>query len=111
MRQPLSGEFAGRVDALRTVPFVEGYGVEAGLLIDVLERFGVSAFAQVDLGVKRHRHRDLADLAAQATEIAAVILSRAGALAAVGTEPELLDLRFNGVASGFVRVAQRPPVG
>ncbi len=106
MRQPLSGEFAGRTAALRSVPFVEGYGVEAGLLIDLLARFGPSAFAQVDLGVKRHRHRDLADLAAQATEIAAVILSRAGALGAL---PDEVAVRFNGVPSATVVLGERPP--
>lgn len=107
MRQPLSGEFAARVDALRSVPFVEGYGVEAGLLIDLLARFGAAAMAQVDLGVKHHRHRSLSELAAQATEIAAVILSRSGALAATPSE---VDVRFAGRPSGVARIAERSPI-
>ena len=36
--QPLSGEYAGRRSLLETVPFVEGWGVEFGLLVDVVER-------------------------------------------------------------------------
>ena len=35
--QPLGGEYAGRRSALEQVPFVSGYGVEVGLLIDLLE--------------------------------------------------------------------------
>ena len=34
--QPLGGEYAGRRSALEQVPFVSGYGVEVGLLIDLL---------------------------------------------------------------------------
>ena len=39
--QPLAGEYAARRRVLEAVPFVEGWGVEIGLLIDVVERFGV----------------------------------------------------------------------
>ncbi len=79
LRQPLSGEFALRRSVAMDVPFVQGYGVEAGLLIDVLQRYGPGALAQVDVGIKRHRHRSIADLAMQAREIASVILCRSGA--------------------------------
>ena len=39
--QPLGGEYAGRRSALEQVPFVSGYGVEVGLLIDLLELGGL----------------------------------------------------------------------
>src|SRR3954468_14228019 len=52
--QPLGGEYAGRRSALEQVPFVSGYGVEAGLLIDLLALGGLGSLAQVDLGVRRH---------------------------------------------------------
>ena len=48
--QPLGGEYAARRDALEVLPFVEGWGVELGLLVDVVERFGRDAVTQVDLG-------------------------------------------------------------
>src|SRR5438552_10954858 len=35
--QPLAGEYAGRRDLLEQVPFVQGYGVDLGILIDVVE--------------------------------------------------------------------------
>ena len=36
---------------LERLPFVQGYGVDLGLLIDIAARFGIEAIAQVDLGV------------------------------------------------------------
>ena len=49
--QPLAGEYAGRRTLLETVPFVEGWGVEIGLLIDLVANFGIDRAAQVDLDV------------------------------------------------------------
>jgi glycosyltransferase involved in cell wall biosynthesis len=60
--QPLAGEYAGRRSLLEQVPFFTGYGVEIGMLIDVADRFGIDAIAQVDLERRVHRNRDLADL-------------------------------------------------
>ena len=62
--QPLGGEYAGRRDVLEALPFVEGWGVELGLLVDIVERFGLDATAQVDLGVREHRNRPLDELGA-----------------------------------------------
>ena len=55
--QPLAGEYAGRRELLEQLPFVCGYGVDIALLIDVAERFGLDAVAQVDLGTRLHRNR------------------------------------------------------
>jgi glucosyl-3-phosphoglycerate synthase len=57
--QPLSGEYAGRRDALEQLPFFSGYGVETGLLIDFFERYGLSAIAQVDLLERVHHNQPL----------------------------------------------------
>jgi nucleotide-binding universal stress UspA family protein len=57
--QPLSGEYGGRRTALEQLPFFSGYGVEAGLLIDVFERFGLAAIAQVDLLERIHHNQPL----------------------------------------------------
>ncbi|MCC6438026.1 MAG: glucosyl-3-phosphoglycerate synthase [Acidimicrobiales bacterium] len=78
LRQPLAGEMAGRRSVLEAVPFVQGYGVETGLVIDIANRFGFDAVVQVDLGVRRHRHQPLDALAVQATEVLQVVLDRAG---------------------------------
>ena len=57
--QPLSGEYAGRREALEQATFYSGYGVETGLLIDVYERYGLSAIAQVDLLERIHHNQHL----------------------------------------------------
>jgi glucosyl-3-phosphoglycerate synthase len=51
--QPLSGEYAGRRQVLERLPFFTGYAVETGLLIDLLETYGLWSIAQVDLEGRR----------------------------------------------------------
>jgi glucosyl-3-phosphoglycerate synthase len=116
--QPLSGQYAGRRGLLEQVPFVSGYGVEIGLVIDIAERFGLEAFAQVDLGNQVHRNRGVQELARMAFAILHVILRR---LESTGR----LDLRTEPgrVLHQFVRrdgdlvmqgheidIGERPPV-
>lgn len=60
--QPLSGEYGGRRSALEKLPFFSGYGVEIGLLIDMLDSFGLRAIAQVDLQERIHHNQDLSSL-------------------------------------------------
>jgi glucosyl-3-phosphoglycerate synthase len=76
--QPLSGEYAGRRSLLESVPFVEGWGVEIGLLIDLVANFGIDAIAQADLDVREHRNRSLEELGPQAMAILVTGLRRAG---------------------------------
>lgn len=60
--QPLAGEFAAPRELLCRVPFLTGYGVELGLMVDVLREIGLHGMAQVDLGVRHNRHQPLWDL-------------------------------------------------
>lgn len=60
--QPLSGEYGGRRAALEQMPFSTGYGVETGLLIDMLEEYGLRAIAQVDLIRRVHHNQPLTAL-------------------------------------------------
>lgn len=76
--QPLSGEYAGRRDVLERLPFFTGYGVEIGMLIDLLESFGLNRIAQVDLGSRVHRNQELFDLSKMAFAIMQVALKRLG---------------------------------
>ncbi|GGU67449.1 glucosyl-3-phosphoglycerate synthase [Streptomyces albospinus] len=55
--QPLGGEYAARRSLLERLPFPVGYGVELGLLVDALHTVGLDALAQVDVGVRKHRHQ------------------------------------------------------
>ncbi|HLI52855.1 MAG TPA: glucosyl-3-phosphoglycerate synthase [Acidimicrobiales bacterium] len=76
--QPLSGECAARRDVLETLPFVAGYGVDLGLLIDVTRRFGDASLVQCDLGQRVHRNRPLSELGPQALAVLQAVLARAG---------------------------------
>ena len=60
--QPLAGEFVAEKELFRSIPFLTGYAVETGILIDVLKRVGLDAMAQVDLGTRQNRHQPLRDL-------------------------------------------------
>lgn len=92
--QPLAGEAAGRTAVLRTVPFLTGYAVEMGLLIELCERLGLARLAQVDLGERRHRHQPTPALGRMAHEIARLALE--------GAMPGLPDATACG-AAGFAR--------
>jgi len=76
--QPLAGEYAGRRELLERVPFVQGYGVDLGLLVDLTLRFGTEAVMQVDLGTRIHRNRTLDELSPQALAILQTAFHRAG---------------------------------
>ncbi len=69
--QPLAGEVAFCREALIDLPFVSGYGVDIALLLGVLERYGLDAMAQVDLGVRLHGHQELDALGGMALQVAA----------------------------------------
>lgn len=76
--QPLSGEYAGRRSVLEQIPFATGWGVEIAMLIDLEALVGVEAIAQVDLGVRHHKHQEIHALGRQAYAIQTTVLRRAG---------------------------------
>ena len=106
IEQPLGGEYASRRSILEQLPFPQGYGVEIGLLIDIAHRWGVDRIAQVDLGVREHRHQSLSALSSQAMEVLHAALLRAGAdratLGRVLMRPDTAPVE--------VRVDERPPL-
>lgn len=91
LAQPLSGEYAGRRSVLEQLDFVQGWGVEMGLLIDIQRELGAAAIGQVDLGSRLHRHRSLHSLSVQAAEVMATMLDRAGIPAGNGDEEQVLQ--------------------
>jgi glucosyl-3-phosphoglycerate synthase len=104
--QPLSGEYAGRRALLERLPFVQGYGVDLGLLIDLTALEGTGVHAQVDLGTRRHRNRPLDELGPQALAVLQTALRRAGTgygqAAATLVRPDLEPV--------VVDVDERPPL-
>lgn len=79
--QPLAGEWAVRRSWFAGLAVPTGYAVELAALVDTVRAAGVEAIAQVDLGVRAHRHQALRDLGGMATQIVAAALVRAGTFA------------------------------
>ncbi|WP_205474120.1 glucosyl-3-phosphoglycerate synthase [Nocardioides sp. SYSU D00038] len=76
--QPLAGEWAVRRSLFERLAVPTGYAVELAALVDTLAERGPAAIAQVDLGVRAHRHQSLHDLGGMATQILAAALARSG---------------------------------
>lgn len=108
--QPLAGEYAARRWLLERLPFPRGYGVEIGILIDLLDLVGLDGLAQVDLGYREHRHQSDEALAAMSASIMHTALGRLGL---PGTAATLTQFRrVDGVPVARVRPVQtdeRPP--
>jgi len=113
--QPLGGEYAARREILEQVPFVTEYGVEFGLLVDLLQLVGLDAMAQVDLGCRTHSHQSVAALGRMAGQIMATAWSRlerqGRVLASEPASHTLLQFGLDGQAELVdVAVAERPPL-
>lgn len=106
LHQPLSGEYGGRREVLEQLRFVQGYGVDIGLLIDLAERFGTDGLVQVDLDVRHHRNRTLDELGPQAMAIIQTMLSRRDPASVPATAALLLP---DGTEVA-VDVTERPPM-
>ncbi len=104
--QPLSGEYGGKRSVLEQLPFVQGYGVEVGLLIDLAKQFGLGGLVQVDLDVRHHRNRSLAELGPQAMAIAQTIMRHVDWKLA----PAASELVRPGLEPVSVDVSERPPI-
>ena len=113
--QPLAGEYAGHIDALKRIPFFTGYSVEIGLLIDLLHTAGLDAMAQVDLDERVHRNRPLAELGPMAYAIGQTILRRAGERGRLRSTLDfpmapLLRPTPDGVLVETIQELERPPM-
>jgi glycosyltransferase involved in cell wall biosynthesis len=73
--QPLSGEIAGRREVLRKIRFEEDWGVDIGLLLDILN-LGYRV-KEVNIGYKRHDMKPLDELRTMSRQVAVAILRRA----------------------------------
>jgi len=108
--QPLAGEMAVRRDLLESLPFVLGYGVDVGLLIDAWRSEGIGRMAQVDLEVRQNQHQPLGDLVPMAEAVLGTVLNRLareGRLAL--TEQAALAAAPFGMWGAAPPVEERPP--
>lgn len=74
--QPLSGEYAIRRQVALDLPFFSGYGVDIGLLVDVVHEHGLSTVRQVDLGTRVHTNRSVPALGRTSFEVMTAFLTR-----------------------------------
>src|SRR2546423_415860 len=115
--QPLSGEYAGRREVFERVPFFTGYGVELGLLVDVVEQIGLEGVAQVDLDVRVHRNQSVPELSRMAFGVLQTAFLRLQSLGRVELRGDMERLYHQYVlgAEGYERetsvieVRERPP--
>jgi len=109
--QPLAGEWAIRRDIFASLSVPTGYGVEIAALIDIADRFGAGAIAQVDLGRRAHRNRRHDTLGPMAVQVLAAAEARCGVrpVPSVPTHVELTQ--FVRGASGFEPHVRRPAIG
>ncbi len=113
--QPLSGEYGGRRELLESIPFVSGYGVEIGMLIDVVTSAGLGALAQVDLGRRIHRHQTDDALGRMAAQVLQTALRRVDPNWAGAAIEGARLVQFRRGLHGFVptehdvTVTERPP--
>ncbi|WP_116213379.1 glucosyl-3-phosphoglycerate synthase [Streptomyces olivoreticuli] len=110
--QPLGGEYAARRSLLERLPFPVGYGVELGLLVDALHTVGLDALAQVDVGIRVHRHQDgraLGRMAAAIYRTAQLRLARGHLVRPVLTQFERTEEGFT-PRTYAVDTEERPPM-
>jgi glucosyl-3-phosphoglycerate synthase len=91
LHQPLAGEWAVRRSLFEQLQVPHEYAVELAALVDTQRARGLEAIAQVDLGVRAHRHQSLRDLSGMSTQILAAALARVGAGPAVEERPPARD--------------------
>lgn len=116
--QPLSGEYAGRRSALEKIPFFTGYGVETGMLIDLLDTAGLEGVSQSDLEVRVHHNQPLEGLSRMSFAILQVFMDRLGerfeidlmshanrSMKMILQEPERFALELNEIGD-----YERPPM-
>jgi nucleotide-binding universal stress UspA family protein len=116
--QPLAGEYAGRRAHLEQIPFFTGYAVEMGHLIDLVERFGLEGFGQVDLDIRIHRNQELEGLSRMSFVILQAVMKRleerhrARLFAELGSSMKLPRSGPNHLALEVIELAdqERPPM-
>ena len=111
--QPLAGELVAQRALLVEMPFLTGYAVEIGMLIDVLRVTGLDAMAQVDLGARHNRSKSLRELGSMSYSVARTVVERA-----LGISPDEADVYARAVCTPdgtrFVAeplaLVERPPL-
>jgi glucosyl-3-phosphoglycerate synthase len=103
---------------LESVPFLTGYGVESGLLIDIRRSFGLWSLAQVDLELRIHHNQPLASLSKMSFGILQALFKKLDedGLISLKTEPGTVYNTLKREGDGYaivpaaIEVIERPPM-
>lgn len=79
--QPLGGQVAARHADLSSIPVLTGYAIEMGMLAEVVDRWGLDAVVESDLGVVVNRERHVDELVPMAQEVMFGLLRRTDGVA------------------------------
>jgi glucosyl-3-phosphoglycerate synthase len=106
-RYPLAGEFSMRVDVAKTIRIPSDWGLEIGILSEVLRNYSINRICQVDIADRYdHKHQPLSQddpaggLSKMSVEIAKAIYSRLASYGSVFTEGT-----FRSIKAAYVRTA------
>jgi len=85
--------------------------VEIGLLLDTHTQLGLAGLAQVNLGVREHRNRPLAELGRMASQVLAAALARCEIVAEGAALTQFVQVDAEWVPdTSTVSAADRPPM-
>jgi len=87
MVEPLSGQIAARTEVLRQLSFEVDYGLEIGMLLDVVDQYGTAAVAHPDCGVLGHLSQSESALGAMSAQVMSAALRRVEVFAPGDTRP------------------------
>lgn len=116
--QPLSGEYAGFREIFEKISFPIGYGVETSMILDIYEKWGIDAIAQVDLEKRVHRNQDTKALGKMSFTILKTFCNRIEKLGIIDSREKPGDymIQYNLVKNRYqpdiykVEGFERPPI-
>jgi len=116
--QPLSGEYAGFRECFDSIPFPIGYGVETSMLMDIYDKFGMEAMAQVDLDKRVHRNQTTVALGRMSFGIIQTFIAKLRASGKASMAGELyrtmIQFELEGGAyrrkESHIEIVERPPI-
>jgi len=116
--QPLSGEYAGFRECFDSIPFPIGYGVETSMLMDIYDKFGMEAMAQVDLDKRVHRNQTTVALGRMSFGIIQTFISKLRASGKTSMAGELyktmIQFELEGGAyrrkESHIEIVERQPI-
>ncbi|MGB5986995.1 MAG: glucosyl-3-phosphoglycerate synthase [Desulfobacterales bacterium] len=116
--QPLSGEYAAYRNIFENIAFPIGYGVETSMILDIYEKWGLAAMAQVDLDRRVHKNQTTRALGRMAFAIMKTFLRRIQAQGRLALHQDLFQemIQFQRKDNNYqadiheITFIERPPI-